>query len=349
MESEVELVYLEESDVDTPEYISFFEGYHGIGSFRKWKAKIHWYFHGEGFRLLVARIGNGYVGQSCAYCVKAVVDGKRLDLWWGVDVFVLADMRGRSIGKKMQQKLHDDLPNFTSVSYAKLNGIIKRKVGATELLDVHFTYYPVSSYFSLLSDLVVKKIKRSFRFPRIRLPYFYPFGKLQPKKTQGLTIDVIDRKNMGDELSEFMEECLAKERFHVVRSKEFLQWKYTDNPAIDFKTVSVSEKGHRIGCAVLSDVYEGTYVVTKARLVKVYDCLVLPGCGLSHKQLLKIAFNYCRQHWKMAPDGILDIHASESRPSITYPSVTHMLSNMDSPKLESGYVSYIDQDMERMN
>lgn len=348
MESEVELVYLEESDVDTPEYISFFERYHGTDSFLKWKAKIHWYFHGFGFRLLVAKIGNEYVGQSCAYCTKSLVDGKRIDLWWGVDVFVLADMRGRSIGKKMQQKLHDELPNFSSVSYAKLNGIIKRKVGATELLDVHFTYYPISSYFSLLSDLILKKIKRSFQSPRIRLPYFYPLVKLQPKEMQGMSIDLIDRKNMGDELSEFMEKCLAEERFHVIRSKEFLQWKYTDNPNISFKIISVSEKGQRIGCAVLSDVYEGSYVVTKARLVKVLDCMVLPGCGLSHKQLLTIAINKCRQYWEMAPDGILDIHTSEFMLSITYPAVTHMLSNIKCPKLKSGYVSYIDQDMERM-
>jgi hypothetical protein len=347
MESEVELVYLAESDVDTPKYSSFFERYHGPYSFFKWKAKIHWYFHCGGFKLLVAKLDNEYVGQSCAYRAEAVVDGKRLDLWWGVDVFVLANMRGKSIGKKMQRKLHEDLPNFTSVSYAKLNGIIKRKVGATELLDVKFTYYPISAYFSLFFDLAVKKISKSFRIPRIRLPYFYPLGRMKDKMMQGLTVDFIDRGNIC-ELSEFMEKCLCGEKFHIVRSKEFLKWKYIDNPNISFRIVSVSDKGQRIGCAVLSEVYEGSYVVTKARLVKVLDCMVLSGCGLSHKQLLMIAINKCRQYWKMAPDGILDIHASESMLSITYPSVTHMLSNIKCQKLKSGYVSYIDQDMERM-
>lgn len=349
MESNLVLKYLTEEEIDAPEYISFFESYHGAGSFKTWGKKIHWYFATGHFKLLTALYDGNYVGQSTSYRAKALVHGKEKEIWWGADAFVLEEMRGKSIGKLLQKKLHEDLPNFSSVAYAALNGIIKRKCGAKDIKHVAFHYYPVSCFFSILLELVLRKLTgKGICLPRLRVPYMYLWlNNLFGPSTKQITIREIPRE-MLPEMSDFMEACLKDEDFHIIRSREFLKWKYTDNPLTTFRALSLEKDGERIGLAVLSDTYQGTYLVTPARLAKVYDLVVKKESGISQEQALKAALAYLQGKWQKAPDGIMSISPIPYWPRIVYPRYRALLSTLDCAEIKSCYLSYIDQDMERM-
>ena len=349
MEGELVLTYLNEEEIEQPEYISFFEKYHGAGSFGTWGKKIHWYFSSGCYRLLVARLGRDYVGQSTAYMAKAMVLGEEKDIWWGADAFVLEEMRGKRIGKRLQQKLHEDLPNFSSAAYAALNGLIKRRCGAREIKSIPYYYYPVSCYLTMMLELTVRKLTRNaVRLPRLRLPSVY-LGINSPSRAsrRQTVVREIPREEIPG-LSAFMEECLRDEDFHVVRSRQFLQWKYTDNPLISFTALSVERDGKRVGIVILSDTYRGHYLVTQARLAKVYDCVASRESGATREQVLKLALAYMRTKWQEAPDGVLSVQHIPYCPRITYPAGRAFLSTLQAGEIGSCYLSYIDQDMERM-
>ena len=121
-----------------------------------------------------------------------------------------------------------------------------------------------------------------------------------------------------------------------------------ENPLISFKALSLEREGERIGVAILSDVYEGRYLVSQARLSKLYDLIVKKDSGVSEGQALKAALDYLRGKWRKAPDGVMAIQDIPFCPMIVYPRDRAFFSTMEGKELGSCYLSYIDQDMEKM-
>ena len=314
--------YLSKSDVDTQRYKSFLEKYHGEGSFIAWRERIAWYFsRGEkNYRILVATMGNEYVGQSCAYCVEGVVLKKQIKIWWGVDAFVLPEMRGKGIGKHLQRKLHEELPNFSSAWYSPTNGIIKRKCGSHAILSYPFVYYPVSCYCSILVELILKKlISRKISIPRIRLPYMY--SKMNMMNYKWMKAYNVEELKVSDipNLSDFIENILADVDFHIIRNESYLLWKYIDNPRMKCRVLSVSKNGNMVGLIVFSEIRNGSVVLAKANVVKVYESLFSKESGLSHKKMLYVIADYYFHQNKML-DGILSLQKNELPPIFNLPS-----------------------------
>lgn len=330
-------------------YISFFEMFHGAGSFQQRRERIHWYFRSGNFKLLVAVADNRYVGQSCSYKTTAIIHGKEQEWWWGVDSFVLEEMRGRSIGKALQKKLHEDCPNFSSASYSSLNGIIKKKCGGHEILDYHRYYCPVSCWLTLYSELVLKKfISRKIAFPRIRLPYCYSLLN-RPQATGKYTINELVPSDYNDQLSAFVEECLRNSSFHIHRSNTYLRWKYLQNPSIKYIGIEIKNNGQREAVVFFTDVYKGKYTVSAVMVSKILDAIILPESSLTQKMLLSFVVEYFRKRGTKL-DGLLTLIPSGYWPQIQYPAShpSYMLSTLHAPLLENGYLAYSDQDMEQM-
>ena len=349
MLDDISYSYLTIADIDTPQYRVFLEAYHGAGTFPAWRERITWYFSkgNDAYRILVAKTDSKYVGQSCAYKVTAIVNGVETVWWWSIDTFVFPQMRGLGIGKKLQQQLHNDLPNFSSAWYSPTNGIIKRKCGGHGVMDFPFAYYPVSSYFSIVLELIVKKlVSRKFSVPRLRLPYLYTkLNNLSGLRQKDYQIEELNADALPS-LSEFMESCLDDTQFHIIRSKDYLQWKYVDNPRMKCHVLSVFEKGQRVGLIVFSDIQESKVVLAKAKIVKIYESLFTKTSKLSHKTLLAFVTNYYRNN-KQPFDGILSLQKMDYRPTFIYPRPhSELLSTLPIEKLSSGYITYSDQDME---
>ena len=90
------------------------------------------------------------VGQASAFKVTAIIEGKEQALYWGCDTFLLQEYRGYGIGKTLQKIMHETCPNFSSAWYSPINGIIKRKCGCFDLMELRFTYYPVSYFMGMM-------------------------------------------------------------------------------------------------------------------------------------------------------------------------------------------------------
>ena len=346
---QTEFVYLQEKQIDTPEYISFYEKFHGAGSFKQRSERIHWYFQFEGYKLLVAIIDGKYVGQSCAYKTTAIVHGKPHEWWWSVDTFALSEMRGKGIGKALKRKLQEECPNFSSASHSAVNGIIKRECGGHEILGYHQFYCPASCYVSLYAELALKKlVGRSIRVPRIRIPYLYGLMNGVNRKIE-YCVRELKPCDYDIQLSVFREDCLKDTSFHTQRSVAYLKWKYLQNPSIKYIGLEIINNEQREGVVFFTEVYNGKFTISKAKVSKILDIVIRPGSELTHKYLLSVVMKYFKDRG-IAIDGLLTISQSDYWPQIQYPASTpfYMLSTLESPLLKDGYLAFSDHDMEQM-
>ena len=142
----IELIYLSENKISMEKYYELLHTYYNKNEISDRIKRVNWYLQkGDNFRILLALVNGELIGQTCAYKCTAVFNGKEIDWWWGVDNFVIKSMRGKGIGKKLQEKLHKDLINFSSAWYSPSNGHIKRKLGSSPFCKINFNYYPINS------------------------------------------------------------------------------------------------------------------------------------------------------------------------------------------------------------
>lgn len=345
----MEFKYLQENDIGTPEYLAFYKAFHNDDSFHARIERIHWYFQSEGYMLLVASVDGKYAGQASAYKTKAIINGQEKEWWWGADTFVLPGMRGKGIGKALQKKLHEDCPNFSSASYSATNGIIKRKCGDYEVMGYHRYFCPVSCFFSIYLELVLKKIfGRKTKVPRIRLPYWYGFINGFKSKTD-YQVRELTPIDFNEDLSSFIENSLSVYDFHIQRSVDYLKWKYLNNPTVKCIGLDVLKTGQREAVVFFTDVRNGGFALAKARVCKVLDSVIKPGSKLTQKSLLSFIVKYFKDRGEKV-DGINTLVPSSYWPKIQYPTSkpSYMLSGKEIPKLQNGYLAYSDQDMEQM-
>lgn len=349
MPTDITYKYLHKEDITSAAYCRFLEAYHGEGSYESWRRRMEWYWQlgDEGYRVLAAKRGTEFVGQSCAYRVKACINQNIHEFWWSIDTFVLGTMRGKGIGKKLQAQLHQDVPNFSSAWYSPTNGAIKRKCGGHGILQFPFAYYPVSSYCSILLELALKKILNyRITLPHLRIPYFYStLNALGHRLDKAYSIAEISQETLPS-LSSFMGECLKEEPFHIVRSKEYLRWKYIENPNLRCRALSISKGNTMVGLVVFSQVYNSHVVTSPSLTVKIFESLFTKDSGLTHRHLLLAVTKYLKQHHEKL-DGIQSLLRIKYWPTFIYPfSGTELLSTINIEMLPSGYITLIDQDME---
>ncbi len=349
MLEEVQLRYIGIEEIKSIEFKAFMEKCYHTGVYEYKYNRMQWYFtHGD-FKVLVAVYAGNYVGISCAYKAIANVHGSIEEIWWGVDAVVLSEMRGRGIGKKLQRKLHEDCPNFSSAWYSPTNGIVKKKCGAKELLNLSFTYYPVSCYFSVLFELGMKKVFNThFTINKIRIPWFYYYINNFSCKIKDYAIRELSPKEINQSLADYMEENLRNNDFHIVRSADYLRWKYIENPSMSYQIFEVTQNMKRLGIVSFSKQHWGWCVQAKVYCIKIYDIIVSANSSLTQKKLIMILMKYLKAK-DINIDGFMLLQPICYYPLLTYPYPSvPMLSTLKCAPIIRSYITYLDQDMEQI-
>ena len=348
----LELVYwdFECNPLTHEQYKAFLASYYKDEAHARYERTMWYHKHGN-YKLLLALKDGVCLGQACAYRVNVRIDGHSDELWWGVDTFVLPAARGEGMVKKLQKKLLDDFPNFSSVWYSKANGFIKRKSGAHELLKVPFNYFPVSSFFTVLTRVFVKHIlyKHLSQPAAIWKDKYYVLNNVCRGKSK-FEVMKVDLAGKLDELSALAEYSLKEKDFYVVRDADYLAWKYLENPTIgNYHALFFYTQGKELaGVIIFSSPYKKLAFSIPLTVVTILDCFVLPHFGLDKGQMLREAMHY--HHEKgIAVDGILALGDFPYRPLLRYPwGGIPLLTNFDKKiSLKSPYLSYSDQDMEQ--
>lgn len=339
MNNNIILKYIEDSDISERDYMFFLESQYKHRAIFKHDSRRRWYKERDGYKILLAIENNRIVGQSCAFKDKAIIHGVEIDIWWGIDVFVISEARGKGIGKLMQKKYHDDLPNFCSAWYSQINGIVKRKCGSKELFPVSFCYYPISSFVTYIGTKVYNKFLKKNINLRISLPFFY--SSLNHYK---LLNDYSFREiELNERVFDFIDtSTLSESDFYIKRDKHYLRWRYNNNPNLKYHIIEINSSKLTEGIIFFSEVHKenGFYVS------KIMDVFKSQYSSIKYKDYLYFVTKYFYDK-KEKIDGLLSLTECPYFPRYIKHSI--FLSTIKTEKdINNPYISYSDQDMTQM-
>ena len=343
MKPEIEIKRLEETFFSEHEYYQLLQEFNGTRTAYKYK-QYKWYKKHGKYLVAVVIVNGRLVGQATSYVCNASYSGVTLPISWGCDTFVLPQYRGLGLGKRLQKYLHEHTDNFSSAGYTPLNGIIKRKCGAKELFVNDFIYYPISNLFNFaFQKLGSKWFKKNFKLPSCGFPFYYYLNK---KRIKGFKISVEEYSAISDEILAFMEATLHSQYdFYVIRDKEYMQWKYVENPSMTFKMLTVRKNEVLCGVIFFTDVALCALSGINLRHCKLLDSILVKDCGFTQKDALMCVMQYwTSRHIRI--DGIASMFDVPYLGKVGFKRP--MLSTLKNVKIHSPYMAYSDQDLEQM-
>ncbi len=339
MSYNINLQYIEDSDISEKEYLLFLESQYGNRAKYKHNTRRNWYQQREGYKILLA-IDNGRIlGQSCAFKDTVIINGSETNIWWGIDVFVHPKARGKGIGKLMQKKLHNDLPNFSSAWYSPINGIVKKKCGSKELFPLSFCYYPISSFISYIGMMITKKILKCDLSFKISIPFLYSNINFN-RYRKNYSYNEIE---LNDRVISFIESSsLSNSDFYIKRDKQYLIWRYIKNPNLIYHIIEVKK----------NDIIENIIFFTEIenvggfKIAKIMDVFKSHESTLKDKDVLYFVTKYFRKKNKKI-DGLLSLTKYNYFPRFIRQSM-FLSTIVTEMRINNPYISYSDQDMVQM-
>lgn len=343
MKPNIEIKRLEDTSFTESEYYQLLQEFNGNRTEYKYE-QYEWYRKHGKYLVAVAIMDGKLAGQATSYVCNVFCNGTKLPISWGCDTFVLPQYRGLGLGKKLQEYLHEHTENFSSAGYTPLNGIIKRKCGAKELFVNDFVYYPVSNLFHFAFKKLGKKwLKKNLELPPCSFPLYYYLNK---KRIKGFKVSIEEYDNISDEVLTFMETTLRSQHdFYVIRDKEYMQWKYVENPSMTYRMLTVRKADVLCGVIFFTDVASCALSGINLRHCKLLDSILVDDCGFTQKDALISVMQYwISQHIQI--DGIASMFNVSYLGKVGFKRA--MLSTLQNVKIHSPYIAYSDQDLEQM-
>ncbi len=338
MDYSIVVDYLENIGVTNQEYIDFLSGYFKGERLKTQLERIQWYKEWGKYRILVAKLNGKLIGQSCAFGVTAVLNGKEIDWWWSVDTFVLEEARGMGLGKKLQGKLHEDFENFSSLSYTKANEYVKRKVGSREFCKVNYCYYPCYSFLSIIFNAVRKKSYHA----KLRKKFsFYPILNHVNMSLYEVK-DVIITKEIENNIMSYLS---SNYTFFIRKDIAYLEWKYKKNPTIGIDSLGIYKNGILSALVFVSKPGPIRFLTGDILGVKILDRFVFDN-KIKDKEILAIIREYYKRNGFYL-DGIRMLSRCSYIPCFIHPKKGHiLLSNCVNVPSGKVYFGFGDQDIE---
>lgn len=345
MNGNVEYVYLHESSISEDTYLEFLRKYYGErAEYRLYKRYV-WYNRYLGFHCLLAILDGSIVGQSCAFRVLMMTPEGEQEWWWGCDSFVLEASRGHGVGKGMQKKLFADHPNFSSLGYSNTNGHIKKKMGANVIAKTYPSLYPISRWASVWILMAYMKLTGKRNVRKLPLPYIPLYKWINSSSLKGFTIN---ETTFTDENVSFIDKILSKKYdLYVIRDKEYLSWKYNENPSVQYHLLEVRKENKLEAVIAFSIAYDGEFVSCPLKLCKLYDVFIEPSSNLMVRDAIYVVSKYYTDRGEKI-EGVTGILNANYKFAIRYPNKGKELLTSSDLKVDAPYFSNSDQDLDQI-
>ena len=344
----IELIYIQ--DLYEPKYLQLLKDYYG----QEYLSRIErakWYRDNREYKILVAKENGKYIGQSCVCKETAHVNGKIKDIWWGVDTFVLPTGRGKGIGKALQGRLHKDFDSMSSIWYSRTNGIIKNKCGARPILSQYLTFYPISSFFSVICRGLLNKLFHKDYHNHISilynkyLPLYYSLSRSNVF-SRTISLDSFISNHLT-----LINQSLERFDFRIKRDECFYKWKLKLNPQITGYHILEfikSDNQELLGSAIITDPFIRKTFGISLNVVMILEVITYSN-QFPIKNALAEIMKYIGSNYRKV-DGVLTLGNNSEYPSITFPinGLTLLSNGFTTDQINSSYLGLIDQDMEQM-
>ena len=314
----------------------------------KYKLKLRqfeWFRQIKDYVTVIALVDGVMVGQASAYACNVKCKEETEIIYWGCDTFILEEYRGLGLGRKMQQFLYDNVPNFTSVGYSKINGIIKRKCGAKKIGESVFSYYGVCTIAQFLVLKVISLLfKKEQTVKTCKLPMYYLFNRII---CNGFCLKEENYLDIENEVIDFINLVLETQYdFYVIRNKSYMKWKYVDNKTMTFRLLTYRDEcGKLLGLAFVTDAFKTKLSGLNLTYSKVLDLFIKSEAKISNRDFHFSIIRYFLSKG-IYLDGLASLFDFKWLGKISFRR--DMLSTFQPIAIKAPYISYSDQDLEQM-
>lgn len=246
------------------------------------------------------------VGQSCALIEKVKIGSEIYKLGWGVDAFVLPEYRGQGIGMQLQKANDEAHAIFMSLSMAKSVRKMKLSLGSTPIdpLPVFRRYQRFSS--DIFRNTGAKKKLKNQLFPKFRLmtrlikiiaTRFFLITRnflsdimnhyLFQKNLESLALTAVEI--FPEDIDQLWEKLNPKFYAIIKRDRIHLNWKYVDQPNMNYLRVIARKKGEICGYIIFRN---GKYPERKFGMIS--DIFVDP----EDSQTIFLLLYYAMSHFR---------------------------------------------------
>jgi hypothetical protein len=233
----------------------------------KWMYKNNPFFHNDRFLPIWLAVDNNHiVGTACLMHQDFEVEQQIVKAAWCVDFRVLSNYRGMGLGSRLQKMRQESFSNF-SLSSSLTSVSIKRKLGQLPKTG-HVVHLNVKGFDNLclyndfMRYLKIKVDSRLYKFGlnlglhkllSNLLSTIFKFkqmkGSFHLKKDKPLlTFKQIDSFN--EEATDLWEQVKDRYSLAVRRDAKYLNWKFVDQPHINYQKYLVYKKTSLCGILV---------------------------------------------------------------------------------------------------
>jgi len=220
----------------------------------------------KGIPIWIAILDDKIVGHTSAMFVQTKIFDQIYTSGMSIDTFVLPRARNLGVGTKLQKLNQDNHELFMSFRMSLINYTIKKKIGGTdgpEITDCAFihnikNFDTVSNVFKKLESKIpflrrksLQKIKAKLKIENtsqtiLNSIFSRDLQKITNKKLIFSKIDKFD--SIADEI---WKQCRAQYEFAVERTSNYLNWKYVNQPGINYCNYLIQECKTNVGILVI--------------------------------------------------------------------------------------------------
>lgn len=246
------------------------------------------------------------VGQTCALVEPLKLGSKIFRVGWSVDTYLLLPYRGQGIGFQLQKANDDANPIFMSLSMSNANRRIKAGLGSMPIDPVlAFTrlvrYEPESILAAATGHLTRKKgLLGKILSPALHGLYLDRMASAGlnlwvnlrdlrlPKPDASIKISQVE--SFDAEINQLWEKVSPCFNAMIVRDDMYLNWKYVQQPFVEYQKVIARRNGEICGYLILRKSKP-----PERNMGLMIDLLAMPDDEPAIRSLLSFAVRYFKE------------------------------------------------------
>ena len=258
---------------DEPLIARFFKESRGEKAEFKYPHRWNWiyknnpFFHNDRFLPVWIAVDNNHiVGTACLMHQDFEVEQQVVKAGWGVDFRVLPEYRGLGLGYRLQKMKHENF-NTLGLSAAPTAMRINRKLGylpkTAHIVHLNVKRFDaLSLYNDLMRYLKIKVDSRLYKFGlnlglhKLLSKSFTTMFRFKQKKENfnfnkyGTLLNFEQVDSFNGEVTVLWEQIKGRYSLAVRRDAKYLNWKFVDQPHINYQRYLVYKSGALCGVLI---------------------------------------------------------------------------------------------------
>jgi hypothetical protein len=184
-------------------------------------------------RLIIAQEPSGAVlGFNGSLPVRVQIGGESMAAHWSCDFIVASNARGHGVGKSMKKALVQQCPIIMASGISSTADHVHHRLGWTRATTI--PRYSKIVRMQRLRDLIRIALQAS-----ARLTHIWANGT----RARTVTCEIVDAQQVPPEALSLWERVGHEYPYAVVRSAEYLDWRYRKHPLMHYRAIIAREDG----------------------------------------------------------------------------------------------------------